>query len=115
MATAHQIRTKPRGAVLIIILVCFVFAAAMFAVLGRQSLAQRRETDRQVWTAQAQWIAHVEEVQLLGPPRSGRRSRQAFAIGQGVEQRALADVRSARESNFGNGRLGQKLEFGGGL
>jgi Tfp pilus assembly protein PilV len=42
-----------------VILVCFVVAAAMFAMLGRQSVAQRNEAETQYWTAQAQWIAEA--------------------------------------------------------
>ena len=63
---------RRRGAVLIVILVCFVVAAAMFVLLGRQSVAQRREAETQLWTAQAQWIAEA----ALGAgrrPTDGRR------------------------------------------
>ena len=48
-----------RGAILVVILVCFVVAAAMFVTLGRQSVIQRREAETQLWTAQAQWIAEA--------------------------------------------------------
>jgi type II secretory pathway component PulK len=52
-------KNRRRGVVLIIILVCFVVAATMFAMLGRQSLAERRETDTLIWAAQSQWIAEA--------------------------------------------------------
>jgi hypothetical protein len=45
--------------VLIVILVCFVVAAAMFAMLARQSLAERRAADVRLWAAQANWIAEA--------------------------------------------------------
>jgi hypothetical protein len=50
---------RRRGAILVVILVCFVVAAGMFVILGRQSVAQRREAETQIWTAQAQWIAEA--------------------------------------------------------
>ncbi len=52
-------RPRRRGAVLIVVLVCFVIAAAMFVMLGRQAVAERRAGDVQLWTAQAQWIAEA--------------------------------------------------------
>jgi Tfp pilus assembly protein PilX len=51
--------TRRRGTVLIVILVCFAIAAAMFVMLGRQSLAQRRDAETQIWAAQAQWIVEA--------------------------------------------------------
>ena len=62
MATVYRRLPQPkqrRGAILVVILVCFVVAAAMFVMLGRQSVAQRREADTQLWAAQAQWIAEA--------------------------------------------------------
>jgi len=62
MATVCRRLSKPnhrRASVLVVIFVCFVVAAAMFVLLGRQSVAQRREAETQLWTAQAQWIAEA--------------------------------------------------------
>ncbi len=52
-------RPNRRAAVMIIILVCFIVAAAMFVMLGRQAVAERRASETQLWTAQAQWIAEA--------------------------------------------------------
>jgi hypothetical protein len=54
-------RPKPnrRGSVLIVILVCFIIAAAMFVMLGRQAVAQRNAAEMRLWTVQAQWIAEA--------------------------------------------------------
>ena len=61
MAIAQRKPPSPnrRGSVLIIILVCFVLAAAMFAMLARQTLTERRAAETQLWTAQSQWIAEA--------------------------------------------------------
>jgi hypothetical protein len=48
-----------RGAILIVILVCFFVAASMFALLARHSVAEHRAAETQLWTAQAQWIAEA--------------------------------------------------------
>ena len=60
LPTAHcRLPTDRRASVLIVILVCFVVAAAMFAMLARQSLAERRAADVRLWAAQANWIAEA--------------------------------------------------------
>jgi len=48
-----------RGAVLIVILVCFAVAAAVFALIASQSVVARRAAEKQLWTAQAQWVAEA--------------------------------------------------------
>jgi Tfp pilus assembly protein PilX len=52
-------KQRRRGSVLIVILVCFIIAAAMFVMLGRQAVAQRNAAEGHLWTAQAQWIAEA--------------------------------------------------------
>jgi hypothetical protein len=61
MALPRQNLPKPdrRASVLIVILVCFVIAAAMFVMLGHQAVAERRAAEAQLWTAQAQWLAEA--------------------------------------------------------
>jgi len=48
-----------RGAVLIVVLVCLAAAGALFAVLARQALQERRSTERLLWNAQAAWLAEA--------------------------------------------------------
>ena len=62
MPTLHRRPSQPkhrRGAILIVILVCFLVAASMFALLARHSVAEHRAAETQLWTAQAQWIAEA--------------------------------------------------------
>jgi Tfp pilus assembly protein PilX len=50
---------RDRGAVLIVILVCFALAAVLFVVIARQALVARRIVEKQLWSAQAQWLAEA--------------------------------------------------------
>ena len=52
-------RSRRRASVLLVILVCFVVASAMFLMLARQALAERRAAEVQLWAAQARWIAEA--------------------------------------------------------
>jgi type II secretory pathway component PulK len=56
---ANRTSNRRRGAILIVILVCFTVAAAMFVALARLSIAQGRATETQLWAAQARWIAEA--------------------------------------------------------
>ncbi|MCE5267324.1 MAG: hypothetical protein LLG00_05510 [Planctomycetaceae bacterium] len=60
------------GAILIIIMVCFTLAAAMFVVLARLALTAREAADTQQWSLQAQWLAEAglerAAVRLAGQP-----------------------------------------------
>jgi hypothetical protein len=51
--------TRSRGSVMIIILACFALAATLFVLLGRMAVAERRASDLQLWTVQAQWLAEA--------------------------------------------------------
>jgi hypothetical protein len=53
--------TRPtrRGAILLIILVCFTLAAAMFVVLARLAMTARNAAETQHWGVQAQWLAEA--------------------------------------------------------
>jgi len=44
---------------LIVILVCFTVAAAIFALVARQAIVARRAAEKQFWIAQAQWVAEA--------------------------------------------------------
>jgi hypothetical protein len=61
-----------RGAILIIILVCFTLAAAMFVVLARLAATARNAAEQQHWSVQAQWLAEAgferAAARLIGPP-----------------------------------------------
>ena len=50
---------RRRGAILIVILLCFLVAASMFALLARHSVAEHRAAETQLWTVQSQWIAEA--------------------------------------------------------
>jgi Tfp pilus assembly protein PilX len=50
---------RRRGAVMIVILACFALAATLFVLLGRMAIAERRASDLQRWTVQAQWLAEA--------------------------------------------------------
>jgi Tfp pilus assembly protein PilX len=50
---------KRRGAVMIVILACFALAATLFVLLGRMAMAERRASELQLWTVQAQWLAEA--------------------------------------------------------
>lgn len=51
--------TSRRGAILLVILVCFALAAAMFVVLARLAVTARRVAETQQWAVQAQWLAEA--------------------------------------------------------
>src|SRR5690606_16698556 len=55
-------------------------------------------------------IADLEEVQFLRAPGRDRRARDRLAAGYRVDERALADVRAARESDLGEVGFGQEVE-----
>jgi len=48
-----------RGAVLVVVLVCFVLAAAIFLFLGRLALRERWTSESQYEGLQAQWLAEA--------------------------------------------------------
>jgi hypothetical protein len=56
---SYRPKSGRRASVLLVILICFVVAAAMFVMLARQAIAERRAAEAQLWTAQAQWIAEA--------------------------------------------------------
>jgi type II secretory pathway component PulK len=51
---------KPRrGAILVVILVCFVVAATLFVLLARWGFAEHRAAETRYWDLQAQWLAEA--------------------------------------------------------
>jgi hypothetical protein len=48
-----------RGAIIVVILVCFAVASALFVLLAGQSVAGRRAADAQLWSEQARWVAEA--------------------------------------------------------
>ncbi len=52
-------RTSRRGAILLVILVCFTLAAAMFVVLARLAVLARNAQQTQHWSVQSQWLAEA--------------------------------------------------------
>jgi Tfp pilus assembly protein PilX len=48
-----------RGAVLIVVLLCFAVAATVFVLVARQALMASRVATTELWTAQAQWVAEA--------------------------------------------------------
>ncbi len=50
---------KNRGAVLIVVLVCFVVAASLFVLVARHAGVERRASETHLWTLQAQWVAEA--------------------------------------------------------
>jgi hypothetical protein len=48
-----------RGAILVVILVCFVIAATLFVVLARSAISQRRAAETRYWNLQAQWLGEA--------------------------------------------------------
>jgi Tfp pilus assembly protein PilX len=50
---------RRRGAVLIVILVCFAVAAVLFMLVASQSVVAHRASERQLWTSQARWVAEA--------------------------------------------------------
>jgi len=55
---SYKGRTR-RGAVIIIVMVCFVLAAAMFVSLARLAAVERRAARTRQWNAQARWLAEA--------------------------------------------------------
>jgi Tfp pilus assembly protein PilX len=53
---ARKIR---RGAVLVVVLVCFTLCAFLFALVARHAMQARRGADKLLWTAQAHWVAEA--------------------------------------------------------
>ena len=53
------VKRNRRASALLVILVCFIVATAIFVMLGRQAVSERRAGEAQLWTAQAQWIAEA--------------------------------------------------------
>jgi hypothetical protein len=52
-------RSTRRGAILLIILVCFTLCAAMLVALARLAVAARNAAQTQHWGVQAQWLAEA--------------------------------------------------------
>ena len=77
-------------------------------VLGRFGEAVAGHVDQ----PDLQRLADVEEIELLRPARRVRRARQTLAVGERIEQRALADVRAPGEGDFRHVGVGQKLQLG---
>jgi Tfp pilus assembly protein PilX len=48
-----------RGAVLVVIIVCFVVAATLFVLLATSAVAERRAAETRQWSLQAQWLAEA--------------------------------------------------------
>jgi hypothetical protein len=48
-----------RGAILVVILVCFVIAATLFVLLARSAISQRRAGETRYWSLQAQWLGEA--------------------------------------------------------
>jgi hypothetical protein len=48
-----------RGAILVVIIVCFVVAATLFVLLARSAVADRRAAETRYWSVQAQWLAEA--------------------------------------------------------
>ena len=51
--------TKPRGAILIVVLVCLMLATAMFVLVVRQALTQRQAMEISQRCLQASWLAEA--------------------------------------------------------
>jgi hypothetical protein len=52
-------RKRRRGAVLIVILVCFALVTVLFTLVARQAFVANRLGERQLWSAQAQWVGEA--------------------------------------------------------
>lgn len=52
-------KRRNRGAVLIVVLVCFVVAASLFVLVARHAGVERRASETRLWTLQAQWVAEA--------------------------------------------------------
>jgi Tfp pilus assembly protein PilX len=48
-----------RGAVLVVVMVCFALAAVLFVLVARQAIFSHQIAETQVWTIQAQWVAEA--------------------------------------------------------
>jgi hypothetical protein len=44
---------------LVVVLICFALAAAMFVLVARQAIFSHQIAETQVWTIQAQWVAEA--------------------------------------------------------
>ena len=51
--------TKQRGAVLVVVLVCLMMATALFVLVVRQALAERRAIEMRCGGVQALWLAEA--------------------------------------------------------
>lgn len=112
MATVPRKLPQPkhrRGAILVVILVCFVVAAAMFVLLGRQSVTQRREAEAQLWTAQAQWIAEAAieraAARLTADAKYAGETWAISAVELGAKEGAQARIRVENFADRPNRRL----------
>ncbi len=52
-------RKERRGAVIVIVMVCFVLAGAMFVSLARTAAVRRQADRRRQWAVQARWLAEA--------------------------------------------------------
>ena len=50
---------RARGAILVVIIVCFVVAATLFVLLARSAVAERRAAETRYWSLQAQWLGEA--------------------------------------------------------
>jgi hypothetical protein len=48
-----------RGAILVVIIVCFALAATLFVLLAGSAVAERRAAETRYWSLQAQWLAEA--------------------------------------------------------
>ena len=48
-----------RGAILVVILVCFIVAATIFSLLVKSAFSERRTMETHLWRTQAQWLAEA--------------------------------------------------------
>ena len=80
-------------------------------ILGRLGEAVSGHVDQ----PQLQRPADVEDIEFLRPARCVRRARQALAVGERVQKRALADIGPPRERDFRDVGIGQEFELGRGL
>ena len=57
--TRLPILRRGRGAVLIVVLVCLALATALFVLVAKQAVAERRAIDRSCHALQSRWLAEA--------------------------------------------------------
>jgi hypothetical protein len=82
---------------MLIILACFALAATLFVLLGRMAFAERRASELQLWTVQAQWLAEAAleraAARLRADAEYGGETWNISAVELGGEKAALVEIR----------------------